>query len=254
MAATDDERATEIDLPRARLRVAAIGDLHCSKESSGKIAPHLASVHEVADVLLLCGDLTDYGTLEEAQLLVKELSVVRVPMIAVLGNHDHESGKPNEVSAVLRDAGVHVLDGDATEVLGVGFAGTKGFLGGFGRGTLGFWGESVVKRFVQEAIDEALKLESALARMKTERRVVLLHYSPISATVVGEPTEIFPYLGCSRLEEPLVRVPVDVVFHGHAHKGSPEGITTNGVPVYNVAMPMLLRRFPGRSPFRVVEV
>ena len=236
------------------MRVAAVGDMHCCKESTGRIAPVLEEVHDHADVLLLCGDLTDYGTPEEAHLLVKELSTVRLPMIAVLGNHDHESGKPSEVATILGDAGVHVLDGDTTELLGVGFAGTKGFLGGFGRGTLGFWGESTVKKFVQEAIDEALKLESALARLKSERRVVLLHYAPISATVVGEPSEIFPYLGCSRLEEPLQRAPVDVVFHGHAHKGSPEGMTANGTPVYNVAMPMLKRRFPERPPFRVVEV
>ncbi|MEO7096060.1 MAG: metallophosphoesterase [Polyangiales bacterium] len=236
-----------------RVRIAAVGDIHCSKESGGKLGDLFASVHEVADVLLLCGDLTDYGTPEEAHLLVKELASVRVPMVAVLGNHDHETQQPEKVAEILRAAGIHVLDGDACEIAGVGFAGVKGFLGGFGRATLGSWGEASVKRFVQEAIDESLKLESALARLKTEKRIAVLHYSPIAGTVVGEPIEIFPFLGCSRLEEPLMRYPVDAVFHGHAHKGTAEGRTANGTPVYNVAMPLLLRTFRS-APFRVVEI
>jgi Icc-related predicted phosphoesterase len=238
----------------SRVRIAAVGDVHCSKECAGKLGELFASVHEVADVLLLCGDLTDYGTPEEAHLLVKELASVRVPMVAVLGNHDHETQQPEKVAEILREAGIHVLDGDSCQISGVGFAGVKGFLGGFGRGTLGSWGESSVKRFVQEAIDESLKLESALARLKTEKRIAVLHYSPIAGTVVGEPVEIFPFLGCSRLEEPLVRYPVAAVFHGHAHKGTLEGHTVNGIPVYNVAMPLLLRSFRGAPPFRVIEV
>ena len=147
-----------------------------------------------------------------------------------------------------------MLDGEACEIGGVGIAGAKGFPGGFGRATLGAWGEPGVKRFVQEAIDEAMRLEGALARLRTPRRVALLHYSPIRATVEGEPLEIFPFLGSSRLEEPLNRHPVDVVFHGHAHSGALEGRTTNGTPVYNVAMPLMLRSFPGRPPYRIVEI
>ena len=255
----EDDRPTSImsappHATEARVRIAAVGDVHCSKDSAGKLGPLFATVHEVADVLLLCGDLTDYGTPEEAHLLVKELASVRVPMVAVLGNHDHESQKPLEVTQILRDAGIHVLDGDACELHGVGFAGAKGFLGGFGRGTLGSWGEAIVKRFVQEAIDESLKLESALARLKTEKRIAILHYSPIAGTVVGEPVEIAAFLGCSRLEEPLMRYPVAAVFHGHAHKGTVEGKTANGIPVYNVAMPLLLRTYRGEPPFRVIEV
>ena len=223
----------------AAVRIAAIGDLHVKKSSAGQIAPRLACVNDHADVLLLCGDLTDYGTLEEANVLVKELASVRVPIVAVLGNHDYHSGAAFDVARVLRDAGVQLLDGDSCEVLGVGFAGVKGFCGGFGRGTLGPWGEPAVKHFVQEAIDEALRLESALARLRTERRVVLLHYSPVKDTVEGEPIEIFPFLGCSRLEEPLHRYPVDLVFHGHAHHGRLEGKTSNGVRVFNVAAPLL---------------
>lgn len=236
------------------VRLAAMGDLHIKKTSQGVLAPLIAPVNDQADVLLLCGDLTDYGLPEEATILAKELSVVRIPIIAVLGNHDFESGQQAEVARILGDAGVKVLDGEAIEVGDVGFAGAKGFLGGFGRGTLGGWGEPGVKRFVQEALDEALKFEGALARLRASRRVAVLHYSPIRDTVEGEPLEIFPYLGTSRLEEPLNRHPVNAVFHGHAHHGSPEGRTSSGIPVYNVAMPLLLRRFPDRPPFRVIEL
>jgi len=179
---------------------------------------------------------------------------VRVPMVAVLGNHDFESGQQSEVCRILTEAGVKMLDGEALEIAGIGFAGAKGFPGGFGSGTLGPWGESGVKRFVQEAIDESLKLEAALARLRTERRVAMLHYSPIRATVEGEPLEIFPFLGTSRLEEPLERHPVDFVVHGHAHHGALEGHTRSGIPVYNVALPLLLRSFPDRPPFRVVTL
>jgi Icc-related predicted phosphoesterase len=237
------------------MRLAAVGDLHVKKTSQGQVAPLFASVNERADVLLLCGDLTDYGLPEETQILVKELtSVVRIPIVAVLGNHDYESGQQRDVCRMLTDAGVRVLDGEAVEIDGVGFAGVKGFPGGFGRGTLGAWGEPGVKAFVKEAVDEAMKLESALARLRTPQRVAVLHYSPIRETVEGEPPEIFPYLGTSRLEGPLNRYPVNVVFHGHAHHGSLEGRTSLGTPVFNVAMPLLMRTFPDKPPFRVFEL
>jgi Icc-related predicted phosphoesterase len=239
------------------VRVAAVGDLHCRKDSAGVFGPVLSAANDLADVLLLCGDLTDYGTLEEAHVLAKELNSVRVPMLAVLGNHDYESGKADEVAGILREQGVKVLgsgDADTAEVHGIGFAGTKGFCGGFGAHTLGHWGEPAIKRFVQDAIDEQLKLEGSLARLRTEQRVVMLHYSPIRATLEGEPLEIFPYLGCSRLEEPLLRYPVSAVFHGHAHRGQLEGKTANGAPVYNVAMPLLRRSFVGKPPIRVLEL
>jgi Icc-related predicted phosphoesterase len=237
------------------VRLAAVGDLHIKKTSQGQLAPLLASVNDQADVLLLCGDLTDYGLPEETQILVKELTAaVRIPIVAVLGNHDFESGQQVEVCRMLTDAGVKVLDGEAVEIAGIGFAGVKGFPGGFGRGTLGAWGEPGVKQFVQHAIDEAMKLESALARLRTPQRVAVLHYSPIRETVEGEPSEIFPYLGTSRLEEPLNRYPVNAVFHGHAHHGTLEGRTSKGTPVYNVALPLLMSRFPDRPPYRVVEI
>jgi Icc-related predicted phosphoesterase len=237
-----------------RMRIAAIGDLHCTKESAGVLRPMLEKVESRADVLILCGDLTDYGTVDEAHVLARELSVFKHPIIAVLGNHDYESGHADKVTQILVEAGVRVLDGDSHIIGDVGFAGVKGFCGGFGRGTLGPWGEAAVKTFVKEALDEALKLESALARLRTERRVAVLHYAPVRDTVVGEPEEIFPFLGCSRLEEPLERWPVTVAFHGHAHRGSLEGKTRVGTPVYNVALPLLRRSYNAEVPIRIIEL
>jgi Icc-related predicted phosphoesterase len=232
------------------LRIAAIGDLHCTRASEGAFQPLFGKVGESADVLVLCGDLTDYGTPEEARVLAKELGATRIPKVAVLGNHDFESGASAEVARILADAaGVIVLDGTAVEVLGVGFAGVKGFAGGFGERALQSWGEEPIKAFVRAALDEALKLETALARLRTPGRVALLHYAPIGETVGGEPTEIFPFLGSSRLEEPLNRYRPSVVFHGHAHRGRPEGATAAGVPVYNVAKPLLQRARPELPPF-----
>ena len=237
------------------VRLAAMSDIHVAKSGQGTLAPIFAQVSERADVLALCGDLTDYGLPDEARVLAREVSsALRIPCVAVLGNHDYEAGKQDEVRQILTDAGVTVLDGDSCETHGIGFAGVKGFCGGFGRGALGPWGEEIIKLFVREAVNEALKLESALARLRTPHRVALLHYSPVRATVEGEPLEIFPYLGCSRLEEPLGRYPVTAVFHGHAHNGALEGQTAAGTPVYNVAMPLLKKCWPEQGPYRVVEI
>ena len=206
-------------------------------------------------MLVICGDFTDYGLPDEARGLAREITAnLRVPVLAVLGNHDFHSGRQDEVAAVMRDAGVIVLDGDAQDVLGVGFAGVKGFGGGFGPRALGPWGEEIFKRFVHEAVEEALKLESALARLRTLHRIAVLHYAPVRDTCDGEPFEIYPFLGSSRLEEPINRYAASVVFHGHAHSGRPEGKTSAGVPVYNVALPLLQRLFPDQPPFRVVEI
>jgi Icc-related predicted phosphoesterase len=239
---------------REVLRVAAVGDLHCAKNGQGIFQPLFAQMSDAADVVLLCGDLTDYGLPDEARVLARELGALRVPALAVLGNHDFESDHVDEVREILCDAGVILLDGDTHEVRGVGFAGAKGFGGGFGRLALQPWGEDAIKQFVREGVDEALKLESALARLRTPQRVALLHYPPIATTVVGEPPEIFPFLGTSRLEEPLARYQAAAAFHGHAHHGTPEGHTAGGVPVYNVALPLLWRAQPDRPPFRVVEI
>ncbi|HEX7901027.1 MAG TPA: metallophosphoesterase [Planctomycetota bacterium] len=237
------------------VRVAAVADLHCTRRSRGVLEPLFARMAEDADLILLGGDLTDYGLPEEARILAAELKAIAPrPVIAVLGNHDYESGREKEVMEILAAGGARVLDGDACEVLGVGVAGVKGFLGGFGERMLQSWGEAATKAIVREDMDQALKLETALARLKTPTRIVLLHYSPIRATLEGEPPEIIPFLGSSRLEEPMHRHPVAAVFHGHAHYGSLEGATSNGIPVYNVALPLLKRRRPDAPAFRSLEV
>jgi Icc-related predicted phosphoesterase len=236
------------------VRVAALGDLHCTKSSQGALQPLFAKVAEAAQVMLLAGDLTDYGLPEEARVLARELTPLRIPTAAVLGNHDVESEKHDEICRILADAGVAVLDGDAVDLHGVGVAGVKGFGGGFGQRALSAWGERTIKQFVHEAVGEALKLESALTRLRTPSIIVLLHYSPVRQTVEGEPPEIYPFIGSSRLEEPINRFPVSFVVHGHAHRGQLEGATKSGVPVYNVSMPLLSRSFPDRPAFRVFEV
>jgi len=237
------------------VRIAAVGDLHCPRTTPDELHSLFAYVSEQADVLLLCGDLTDFGKPDEARQLVQHLSTAgRIPILAVLGNHDYECEQHEELIKILAGSGVALLDGTATEVKGIGFAGVKGFAGGFGDRALQPWGENVLKRFVHEAVEEALKLESALAKLRTSQRIVLCHYSPILGTVQGESAEIVPFLGSSRLEEPLNRYAVTAVFHGHAHHGAPEGRTKEGVPVYNVALPLLRNRFPDRRPVRFLEV
>jgi Icc-related predicted phosphoesterase len=244
-------------VPQAKdfVRIAAVGDLHYGRTSQGTLQPIAAAVAATqADILVLCGDLTDYGVPEEARALVKELSgSVKVPIVGVLGNHDYEAGAVTELKQIFADAGLTILDGDAWEHLEIGFAGVKGFAGGFGRGTLSPWGEPAVKTFVQEAIAEALKLEAALARLRNPHRIALLHYAPIPRTVEGEPLEIYPFLGCSRLEEPLGRYTVDAVLHGHAHNGTLEGRTMGNIPVYNVSWPLLRKRSP-EQPIHLLDV
>jgi Icc-related predicted phosphoesterase len=178
---------------------------------------------------------------------------LRIPTISVLGNHDYESGHAAELMKMMMEAGIKVLDGTAYEREGVGFAGTKGFPGGFGRGALTAFGEPEVKAFVQGAIDESLKLERALSQLRTEKRVVVLHYAPIADTVKGEPLEIYPYLGSSRLMEVIDRHGAHLVLHGHAHAGSPDGKTTAGAPVHNVAM-AINQTLNGGGVYRIFEV
>jgi Icc-related predicted phosphoesterase len=237
------------------VRVAAVGDLHCGKESQGRLQPLFARMAETGDVLVLCGDLTDYGLPDEARILAREIvGTAKAPILAVFGNHDYESGHADEVKAILAEAGVRVLDGDFVEIGGIGFAGVKGFAGGFGEHALQSWGEPVLKRFVRESVEEALKLESALARVRVGRRVAILHYSPIRDTVDHEPPEVVPFLGSSRLEEPINRYGAVAVFHGHAHHGAPEGRTSTGVPVYNVSLPLMRALAGDRPPFRLLEI
>jgi Icc-related predicted phosphoesterase len=236
------------------VRIAAVGDIHCTTTSQGALQPLFTQANEQADVLLLCGDLTDYGLAEEAHVLVDELATTKIPTLAVFGNHDYESGKPDEVRQILTKAGVTLLDGEACEVAGIGFAGVKGFAGGFGTRMLQAWGEELIKQFVHEAVEEALKLESALAKLNTPQRVAILHYSPIQETVEGELCDILPFLGSSRLEDPLNRFSVAFALHGHAHHGRVEGRTSTNIPVYNVSMPLLKKHFPDQPPFRLLEI
>lgn len=236
------------------VRVAAVADIHYKHTRPQSFEPLFAEIAEHADVLLVCGDLTDYGLPEEAQMVAKDLAAARVPVVAVLGNHDYQSNQEGDIRKVLLDAGIHILDGESVELCGIGFAGTKGFAGGFGTRTLEPWGEPIIKAFVQESLNETLKLESALARLRVPQRIAVLHYSPIQGTVEGEALEIFPFLGSSRLEDPINRYHVAAVFHGHAHRGAPEGKTQAGIPVYNVSHTLLRASFPDRSPYRIVEI
>jgi Icc-related predicted phosphoesterase len=241
-------------MTKESVRIAAVSDLHCTRTSQGAFQPLFGQVADLADVLLLCGDLTDHGLPEEAKVLAHELAGVKLPMLGVFGNHDYHSDQAAEVEHILEGAGLKLLDGDDCEVYGIGFAGVKGFGGGFGRHTLEAWGEPAIKKFVYEAVEEALKLEKALARLHTPQKVAVLHYAPVQATVEGEPPPIFPFLGSSRLEEPLNRYGVTVAVHGHAHHGSPEGRTLAGIPVYNVALSLMRQAMGDRPPFRTLEL
>lgn len=235
------------------MRIAATADLHFSASRHSALHDQLSRVRDEADVLVLAGDLTNYGTREEMEPLLNVVVRSRIPTVAVLGNHDYESGKQAELMRMMEDSGIKVLDGTAYERDGVGFAGTKGFVGGFGRGVLTAFGEPEIKQFVQASIDEAMKLERAMAQLRTPKRVVVIHYSPIATTVQGEAAEIFPFLGTSRLAEVVDRHGADLVVHGHAHHGQLEGKTTGGNPVYNVAITLLQARDPSAA-YRVFDL
>ncbi|HYJ51781.1 MAG TPA: metallophosphoesterase [Allosphingosinicella sp.] len=235
------------------LKLAAIGDLHVTEASEHRYRDMFAEISEVADVLALCGDLTNFGKTREAEILAEDLRNCTIPTVAVLGNHDYECGQPEEVARILHGAGVTMLGEQAVVINDVGFAGVKGFLGGFGRGELGAFGEAPIKAFVDAALEEARKLENALRSLKTERSVAVLHYSPVADTLVGEPLEIYPFLGCSRLADAVDRFDhVAAVVHGHAHRGAFTGATPRGTPVYNCAQ-MVVEAAEGR-PYALIEV
>jgi Icc-related predicted phosphoesterase len=235
------------------LRLAAMADLHVGRFTRGRFSRMFSELSESADVLLLAGDLTDTGNTEEAEILAEDLRSCTIPRLGVLGNHDYDSGQASDVRTILEQAGLVLLDGDAHAIDGVGFAGVKGFAGGFRNRMLTAFGEDAIKLFVQEADAEARKLEHSLAQLQTRRRVVVLHYSPVPDTVRGEEPEVYPFLGSSRLEHIIDDHDVSLVLHGHAHFGSPEGRTTSGVSVYNVALPLLERLTPGQ-PYRIFEL
>ena len=228
--------------PNGKIRLAAIGDLHVGENHPHPYRELFARISQEADVLALCGDLTNFGKTPEAEILAEDLQACSIPVVGVLGNHDFECGQPQEVIRILHEAGLKVLDGEAFEIEGVGFAGCKGFIGGFGRHMLSAFGEPEIKAFVQASVDENLKLESSLRMLRTDRIVVVLHYSPCGETVQGEPPEIFPFLGSERMGETIDRFEgVQCVLHGHAHRGAYQGKTPRGAPVYNVAKPLLNR-------------
>src|SRR5437764_1770349 len=228
------------------MRIAATADLHYSAQTLGILKEQLGRVRDEADVLVVAGDLTNFGRPEEMEPLLNVLVRLRIPTIAVLGNHDYECGKEAQLISMMASEGIKVLDGTGYERDGVGFAGTKGFVGGFGRGVLTAFGEPEVKAFVRASIDEALKLERAMAQLRTQKRIVVLHYSPIMATVEGESPEIYAFLGTSRLAEVVDRHGADLVIHGHAHHGKLAGKTTGGVPVHNVAITLMQSQNPSR--------
>jgi Icc-related predicted phosphoesterase len=224
------------------IRLAALGDLHVGENARRPYRELFLRISQEADMLALCGDLTNFGKSVEAEILAEDLQACTIPVVGVLGNHDYECGQPHEVSRILHQAGLKLLEGEAYEIEGVGFAGCKGFIGGFGRHMLSAFGEPEIKAFVQASVDENLKLESSLRMLKTERTVVVLHYSPIAQTLAGEPPEIFPFLGSARLGETIDRFDaVKLVVHGHAHSGVYEGRTARGAAVYNVSLPLLTR-------------
>jgi Icc-related predicted phosphoesterase len=227
------------------VRLAAIGDLHCQITSYGAYFALFRRVAEHADAILLAGDLTSTGQPQELAVLLEELEGVSIPIVTVLGNHEHEAGKTRQLLTMLQQRGVVVLgEGRYAHAFNdrVGVVGTKGFAGGFAGAQLTAFGEPAIKSFVHTAVDEAMQVERGLVELATEHKVVLLHYSPIRETVVGENPEIFAYLGSSRLEDAVDRGRASVVFHGHAHKGTPRGQTRSGVPVHNVALPLLRRQ------------
>jgi len=236
-----------------KLRIAALGDLHVHDAVPDTYISLFEEISQKADILVRCGDLTDRGTIHEAELLAQQLSPLKLPAVGILGNHDHESGFAMQVKDVLKNAKMAFLDDEAYVFQNVGFAGTKGFMGGFERYMLGPFGEDPIKKIVDEAVKESLVLETSLNNLHTRKKVVALHYAPIRQTVEGEPLEIFSFLGSSRLVDPIDNYDVTAVFHGHAHYGSPLGKTLKGIPVYNVASPLMIKHFP-KKPYALVEV
>jgi Icc-related predicted phosphoesterase len=237
----------------APVTVAAIGDLHVTEQSVGRYRDMFARLSEEADVVALCGDLTNFGKAREAEILAEDLHACTIPIVGVLGNHDFECGCQEEVTRILTQAGMTVLDDQAVVLEGVGFAGVKGFVGGFDRGELGAFGEAAIKAFVDESINEARKLENQLRTIRVDRTVAVLHYAPIAETVAGEPPQIFPFLGSSRLANAVDRFEnVVAVVHGHAHRGAYEGRTPRGIPVYNCAQFVVQAKFD--RPYALIEV
>ncbi len=229
-----------------KVKIAAIGDLHIRENDQGKWEDFFREISKKANILLLCGDLTDTGHMIEAEVFCNELRECTIPVVAVLGNHDYERGNHKAIKKMIERENVYVLDGESVVINDIGFAGVKGFGGGFDKYMLSMFGETRIKEYVLEAVDDALRLDRALVRLDSDfidlkKKIVVMHYALIKATVVGEPEEIFPFLGCSRLAEPLNRRQVLAAFHGHAHVGTMEGTTSKGVKVFNVSKNILIK-------------
>lgn len=232
------------------IRVAAVGDIHMGPDSQGLLRPAFETLPDCADILLLAGDLTRHGTPDEARVVAKEVQELGVPVVAVLGNHDHHAERPEEVTAVLRDAGILVLDGQATVVEGngarIGVAGTKGFGGGFVGRSAGEFGEPLMKEFVRYSRRCADGLRTSLDELEhrgCDVCIALTHFSPVPETLAGEPLEIYPFLGSYLLAEAIDTSGADLAVHGHAHAGTEHGMTSGGVRVRNVAQPVIRRAF-----------
>ncbi|MER9653597.1 metallophosphoesterase [Mesorhizobium sp. M0152] len=245
-----NESATPTDGART-LKIAAMGDLHVREDAQASYRDLFGEISRQADVLVLTGDLTNLGKPREAELLAEDLRNCSIPVVGVLGNHDYESDAVEDVTNILRQADVHLLEGQAVEIEEVGFVGVKGFIGGFGSRMLGSFGERAIKAMVAESVNEAMQLENAMRQVRAKRTLVILHYAPIIETVAGEPLEIFPFLGSSRLAETIDRFQVSAVVHGHAHRGSYEGQTPGGAKVYNVAMHVAK---PSGRPYALIEI
>jgi Icc-related predicted phosphoesterase len=229
------------------IRIAAVGDIHIGEDSHGRLRPHWMQLDAHADVLLLAGDLTNLGNRAQAEVLADELRDLPVPVVAVLGNHDYHAGSPQGVRRALEEIGVVVLEGESVtlELAGckLGIAGTKGFGGGF-TGACGHkFGEPEMKAFIQLTEDDAHRLEHNLRELRADYRIALIHYAPVKDTLLGERLEIYPFLGAYQLGEAIDRGGADLALHGHAHHGAEKGVTPGGVPVRNVAMPLLKRPY-----------
>jgi uncharacterized protein len=235
------------------LRVAATADIHAREGDAGRLHALVRDVARDADVLVVGGDLTDLGRLEQAEVLLEAFDDCSIPVVATLGNHDYESGNAVEISRLLAESRVHLLDRSSVVIDGVGFSGVKGFGGGFDRTLINSFGEEIFKAFVTEGILESEALKNELRGLGTERRVAVLHYAPIRETVEGEPPEIYTVLGTSRLGVALDEGGAVVAFHGHAHNGAFKGETPGGVPVFNVSLPVLEQEELG-NPYYIVEV
>jgi len=230
------------------LKIAAIGDIHCGKYLQAEIHKIFARAAREADVLVMAGDLTNVGLVDEIEILLSALKSISIPKVAVLGNHDHQSDQNDLLSRMLEGNGICVLDCGSCEIDGVGFVGTKGFCGGFGKVRIQPFGERAIKAFVETSINETVRIDDALKKMNTPHKIAILHYSPVKATLKGESPELFPFLGSSLMADALDRHRVNVVFHGHAHHGSPQGATPGGIPVHNVSR-FVQKRSSGRDYF-----